>query len=170
MNRPFARSLTALAALCAGPAAMAQVNIPDVTPKVAPLLLPTSRLDLSSASLLSSPNASLLKAQPPANPPPHFSKARFVLLSAAVYGAAFADMHQTLQERRYSWWCENDPLAKPIVRLPAPAYYAAGLAMATGVNWVGWKMAHSRRWHKLSPIPQLLTVTGNVYGFRSNLR
>ena len=91
-------------------------------------------------------------------------------LSAAVYGAAFADMHETLQDRKYSWWHENDPLAKPLVGLPTPAYYATGLAMATSVNWLSWKMAHSRSWHKLSPIPQLLTLSGNLYGFHSNLR
>jgi hypothetical protein len=40
--------------------------------------------------------------------------------------------------------------------------------MATGVNWLSWKMAHSRRWNKLAPIPQLLTIGGNLYGYRSN--
>ncbi|MDR3722492.1 MAG: hypothetical protein P4L00_12895, partial [Candidatus Acidoferrales bacterium] len=70
--------------------------------------------------------------------------------------------------RNYSGWYETDPLAKPFVRLPAPAYYATGLAMATGVNWLSWKMAHSRRWRKLSPIPQILTIGGNFYGFQSN--
>jgi hypothetical protein len=170
MNHRFARSLAALGALCAGPAAMAQVNTPDVAPKVSSMLLPTSRPDLLSASLLSPPKANPLQPQPPANPLPHFSNVRFAILSAAIYGAAFADMHQTLQDRKYSWWHENDPLAKPLVRLPAPAYYAAGLAMATGVNWLGWKMHHSRRWHKFSPIPQLLAMSGNLYGFHSNFR
>jgi hypothetical protein len=51
----------------------------------------------------------------------------------------------------------------PIARLSVP------LLMATGTNWLSWKMAHSRRWYKLSPIPQLLAVRGNVNGFHTNL-
>jgi hypothetical protein len=98
----------------------------------------------------------------------HFRRKQFLILSAAVYGASFADMHQTLKERKYDWWYESDPLAKPFVRLPAPAYYATGLAMATGVNWLSWKMGHSRKWHKLAAIPQLLAIGGNAYGYKSN--
>jgi len=114
---------------------------------------------------------------PPVKPAPisrapisaaHFSKVEFIVLSTAVYGAAFADMYQTLEVRNSPWWYETDPLAKPFARLPAPAYYVTGLAMATGINWLSWKMAHSRRWHRIAPIPQLLTITGNLYGFHSN--
>jgi hypothetical protein len=170
MNLRLRWTFAAISLLFPGTAAMAQVNSPDATPRISSLVLPANRLDLPSAPLLSLAEVKPLQASPPANRPPHFSKARFALLSAAVYGAAFADMHQTLQVRDYSWWRENDPLARPLVRLPTPSYYATGLALATGVNWLGWKMAHSRRWHKLSPIPQLLSVSGNVYGFHSNFR
>src|SRR5882672_4263369 len=38
-----------------------------------------------------------------------FHKKQFVILSVAVYGASLADMHQTLKERKYSWWYETDP-------------------------------------------------------------
>ena len=100
--------------------------------------------------------------------PVRFHKKQFLILSAAVYGAGFADMHQTLKERKYDWWREADPLAKPFVRLPSPAYYATGLAMTTGLNWVSWKMGHSRKWHKLAAIPQLLAIGGNAYGYKSN--
>lgn len=100
--------------------------------------------------------------------PVRFHKIQFLALSAGVYGAAFADMHQTLHVRHYWWWTETDPLARPFVRLPAPAYYATGFALATGVNWLGWKMGHSRRWHKLAAIPQLMSISGNTYGYRSN--
>jgi hypothetical protein len=99
----------------------------------------------------------------------HTSKTQFLILSAAVYGASLADMHQTLKERKYDWWRESDPLARPFVRLPAPAYYATGLALATGLNWVGWKMGHSKKWHKLAAIPQLLSIGGNAYGYKTNL-
>jgi hypothetical protein len=97
-----------------------------------------------------------------------FHKTQFLILSAAVYGASLADMHQTLRERKYSWWYETDPLARPFVRLPTPAYYVTGLALATGLNWISWKMGHSRKWHRLAAIPQLLAIGGNTYGYESN--
>src|SRR5215470_586623 len=81
---------------------------------------------------------------------PYFHRRQFIILSSLVYAASVADMHQTLHNRNYSWWYEKDPLARPLVRLPAPAYYAAGLALASGINWMSWEMGHSRRWHKLS--------------------
>jgi hypothetical protein len=97
-----------------------------------------------------------------------FHKKQFLILSAAVYAAGIADIHQTLHVRHYSWWWETDPFAKPIVKLPAPAYYATGLLLATGLNWLSWRMDHSRRWHRLAPLPQLLAITGNTLGFKSN--
>jgi hypothetical protein len=97
-----------------------------------------------------------------------FHKKQFLILSAAVYAAGIADMHQTLHVRHYSWWSETDPLARPIVKLPAPAYYVTGLALATGLNWLSWKMGHSRKWHRLAPLPQLLAIAGNTWGFKSN--
>lgn len=100
--------------------------------------------------------------------PVHFNKKQFIFLSAAVYGASLADMHQTLRVRHYDWWTETDPLARPIVKLPAPAYYATGLALATGINWLSWKMGHSKRWHKVAVVPQLLSAAGNLYGYKSN--
>jgi len=95
-------------------------------------------------------------------------KTSFIALSTGVYAASLLDMQQTLKVRKLSWWYETDPLARPFSRLPAPAYYATGLAMATGVNWLSWKMSHSRKWRKLSFLPQALATTGNIYGFRSN--
>lgn len=100
--------------------------------------------------------------------PVHFHKKQFFILSTAVYTAATADMYQTLHVRHYYWWSETDPLARPLVKLPSPAYYATGFALATGVNWLGWKMGHSRKWHKLATVPQLFAIGGNTYGFKSN--
>lgn len=101
-------------------------------------------------------------------PAENFHKKRFVVLGAAVYAASLADMHETMRVRNEPWWYERDPLARPIVRLPAPAYYATGLALATGVNWVSWRMGRSRRWQKLAFLPQLLSIAGNTCGFKSN--
>jgi len=167
MNGRFVWSLAAFAMLFAGRTALAQASLPSPSPILAVPCLPIDGLDSNLASLLPSFEASSFPL--PAKPFSHVSKIRFVLLGTAVYGAALADMHQTLQERKYPWWRETDPLAKPFVRLPTPAYYATGMAMATGLNWLSWKMARSRRWRKLSPIPQLLTISGNLCGFRSNL-
>lgn len=97
-----------------------------------------------------------------------FHKKRFVTLSVAAYAASLADMHETIRVRNESWWYERDPLARPIVRLPMPAYYASGLALATAVNWLSWKMGHSRKWRRIAPLPQLFSIAGNTYGFKSN--
>jgi hypothetical protein len=69
-------------------------------------------------------------------------------------------MHQTLAVRSSPWWYETDSLAKPFVRLPAPVYDAAGLALATGADWLSWKMGRSRHWRKLAPISQVLSIGG----------
>jgi hypothetical protein len=166
MNCQSIRTMAFLAVLSAAPAGIAQTEPPESKPKLSALLLDANPSESSSAALVRpfertpiEPRRTFLS---------HASKKRFVLLSAAVYGAALADMHQTLEVRNNSWWYETDPLAKPFARLPAPAYYATGLAMATGVNWLSWKMARSRRWRKLAPIPQLLAISGNLYAFRTN--
>lgn len=166
MNHRSIRRLAVLGSLLPAPMGFAQTIPPEGTPK--------SSFHLTE---LERSGSNLTFATPPAKPhplvafaksPSHFSKPLFVLLSASVYAAAFADMHQTLAARHYSWWTETDPLARPLVRLSAPAYYASGVVLATGVNWLSWKMAHSRRWQKLAPIPKLLTISGNLDGFQSN--
>jgi hypothetical protein len=167
MNFRLIGGLVIIGAMFGARGAMAQANPPDSTLKPTLLPLQTERDDSNPASPmhLTEANSSLLKPKSSG----HFFKTRFVILSAAVYGAGLADMHQTLEVRKYSWWYETDPLARPFARLQAPAYYATGLALATGVNWFSWKMAHSRRWRKLSAIPQVLVIGGNLYGIHSNL-
>ncbi|MFY9530275.1 MAG: hypothetical protein WBC04_14905 [Candidatus Acidiferrales bacterium] len=90
---------------------------------------------------------------------------RFILLSSLTYGAAFLDMHESVSHRPN--FEEYDPLAKPFVNLPAPAYYAIGAAITTGVNGLSWKMAHSERWHRVWWLPQAISVFGNsfCYGY-----
>lgn len=88
---------------------------------------------------------------------------RFILLSSLAYGAAFLDMHESASHRPN--FQEYDPLAKPFVNLPAPAYYAIGATITTGVNWLSWKMAHSERWHRVWWLPQAISVFGNSFGY-----
>jgi hypothetical protein len=155
--------LAAFATMFAARAAMAQDTSPDSRPDLPAILLESKNLNSSPRP----PEPNPLQPKPKSTTI-NFSKTRFILLSAAVYAASIADMHQTLDVRKNSSWHETDPLAKPLVRLPAPAYYAAGLAMAAGVNWLSWKMARSHRWRKLAPVAQIFSITGNLYGFHSN--
>jgi hypothetical protein len=167
MNIRSVCRLAILGAIFIAPVANSQTGPPDSSPRLAAHLIERMRTDSKLA-----PPVRLAQADPfrsENKSPVRFSKARFVLLSASVYGAALADMHQTMEVRNLPWWYETDPLARPFAHLPTPAYYATGLAMATGINWLSWRMAHSRRWHKFSPLPQLLSIGGNLYGVHSNL-
>lgn len=94
---------------------------------------------------------------------PRLDHASFLLLSASVYSAAFLDMYETKSLGTHVH--EYDPVARPFVHLPTPAYYATGAVLATGVNWLGWKLAHSRRWHQVWWLPQLSAVAANSSGF-----
>jgi hypothetical protein len=91
------------------------------------------------------------------------SPRRFLLVSIGVYAAAFMDMGESVSLRpRFQ---ERNPLAKPFATLPAPAYYIAGTAFATGINLVGLKMARSERWHRVWWLPQVGSISGNLFGF-----
>ena len=87
----------------------------------------------------------------------------FLLLSAGVYGLAVLDMHETISVGGY----EHDPLTRPFVKLKAPAYYAGGIALATGVNWMAAKMERSRRWRRIWWLPQACSMAGNLWGYTS---
>lgn len=166
MNSRSLCGLTILGTLLAPPAIQAQSELADSKPQVSAHILEPKPVDSNPSFAPNRVRASLFELKPKS--PVHFSKTRFILLSTAVYGAAIADMHQTMANRNQPWWYETNPVARPLVHLPAPAYYAAGLAMATGVNWLSWKIGHSKRWHKFAPIPQLVSIGGNAYGFQSN--
>ena len=166
MSNRFVFGTAMLAATLLAPAGVAQTTSPDSVPKFPAATRAWKAPDLKPAVRRRNPVRGFLA--PKSGSAERFPKKQFFVLSAAVYSAGLADMHQTLEARKNSWWYETDPLARPLVKLPAPAYYATGLAMATGLNWISWRMGHSRRWRKLSPIPQLLAIGGNIYGFRSN--
>ncbi|HKM83203.1 MAG TPA: hypothetical protein VJY15_19865 [Candidatus Acidoferrum sp.] len=103
-------------------------------------------------------------------------KIPWIFLSAATYTAAALDMHATADAvelaKKYPaiYWGnpEADPLARPFVKLPQPAYYACGFALATGINWLGYKMSHSRKWRRVWWLPQSISVGANSYGYHTN--
>jgi len=163
----FAFIIAMFAATLLASASMAQTTAPDSVPNFSAATRLWTASDLKTPTRGRNPVRGIIESK--SKSAGRFSKKKFFVLSAAVYGAGLADMHQTLEARKNSWWHETDPLARPFARLPAPAYYATGLAMAAGLNWISWRMGHSRRWRKLSPISQLLAIGGNTYGFRSNL-
>jgi len=104
----------------------------------------------------------------------------WIALSLAVYTAAALDMHTTQDtanrvrrvhqqypffQLNYSF--ESNPIARPFLKLPPPAYYACGIAFATGINWVGFRMSRSKRFRKVWWLPQALSVAGNLQGYSS---
>jgi hypothetical protein len=106
------------------------------------------------------------------NPRKPFLGARVNLfsgLAVGVYTAAGRDMANT--QSLMPHFHEADPLARPLLRLPPPLYYASGTLFATSVNWLGLKMQRSSRWHKICWLPQAISIAGNLSGFaytRSN--
>jgi hypothetical protein len=114
-------------------------------------------------------SAPVISPQPKPKPPLR----QFLALSAMTYAAAGLDMQTTYTRVQIDRTCplcyshpfrEYDPFAKPFIHLPSPAYYAAGFAVATGVNFLGWKMSRSKRWRRVWFIPQSLSIGGNCWG------
>jgi hypothetical protein len=87
----------------------------------------------------------------------------FWALTAGVYTAAGLDMQRS--ESMLPDFDERDPIVRPFLRLPAPAYYASATLFATGINFLGWKMARSERWHKIWWLPQVTSMAGNLAGY-----
>lgn len=91
----------------------------------------------------------------------------FILLGTQTYLWATLDMHAT-SDRGTTFNAERDPLAKPFMLLPTPAYYAAGVGLVSGANWLSWKMAHSQKWRKLWWLPQVVSVGGSLTGWTTS--
>lgn len=87
----------------------------------------------------------------------------YSMLSAGVYAASWTDMVKT--ESSLPNFHEDDPMARPFVGLPKPLYFASGSLLATGVNWLAWKMKESPRWHKMWWLPQAISMAGNMSGY-----
>ena len=103
----------------------------------------------------------------------------FLVLSSGVYAGTIFDIHTTGSMKKwYSFsdppskvsahFSDPDPLARPFVDLPNPAYYASGLAFATGLNLVAWKLKHSSRFRKVWWLPQIVAPSLNFdYGINN---
>ncbi len=102
-------------------------------------------------------------------------KGLWLSLSAATYTAAALDMHATADAEEwfkkhphvYLGPTETDPLARPFVRLPRPAYYACGFVLATGVNWLGYRMSHSHKVREVWWLPQSVSISANSWGYKT---
>lgn len=124
--------------------------------------------NFTSSSAVRIPTPPIQPIKPPSNWPvrrPFIDRSvrPFIFLSASVFAAATLDMRESLSLRPH--FHEDDPFARPISHLPAPAYYATGSAFATGVNWIAWKMARSERLHSVWWLPQLCSIAGNMFGY-----
>ena len=95
----------------------------------------------SGVALAPLPHSELRRAVKPALPKSYW------VLTAGVYTAAGLDMQRS--ESLLPNFEERDPIVRPFLRLPAPAYYASAALFAVGIDLLGWKMARSERWHKI---------------------
>jgi hypothetical protein len=136
-------------------------------------LLPAARAQIVPVSLTNTiavdsriPSGTVLAPLPRSEPRRAVKTAlpkSFFVLSAGVYIAAVLDMQQS--EAMLPHFDEKDPAVRPFLRLPAPAYYASAALFATGMNFLGWKMARSERWHKIWWLPQVASMAGNLTGY-----
>lgn len=131
--------------LAAAPVTRAQIVPVSLTHDA----LPDSKIPKRTTLLLRSPRIK------PRRPVKGCAQAAVLFHERGVHAAAGLDMEETASLRpRFD---EVDRLAKPFVGLP-PAYYAGGALFATGVSWLGWKMARSPRWHKIWWVPQVTSI------------
>jgi hypothetical protein len=100
---------------------------------------------------------------PPIYSAPRRKSPHLFVLGTAVYTAALLDMAET--SSRLPNFHEYDPLARPLLKLPAPLYYTAGMSWATGINLVGWKMARAPRMRRFWWTAQAAAIMGHLTGF-----
>lgn len=85
----------------------------------------------------------------------------WLTLIAIVQAAALADVTNTLRLRQEDpGWVENDPLARPFVRLPTPAYLTVAEAFTFMISVAGLRMHNSsnRRELRLWWVPQAIQI------------
>jgi len=132
----------------------------------------TTYSEIVSDRLTRPPRDGTLASQPLHGPEAsreHANSKAFLTLSAGVYTMALLDMEATVTT---PGWRSNelDPLVKPFTQLPTPLYIAGGVGLATGINWLGWKMGRSHRWHKVWWLPQTCSIGANAYGYQETRR
>ena len=146
-------------------------------------LKPSTASDtVTEAKLIKVPEPLSVTLERPISPSPKPGGQRqapklFLLTSAGVYSAALLDVRNTRNAMNLcgsqpsQYVChENNPLARPFVGLPAPAYYATGLALATGINWLSWKMSRSEKLRHTWFLPQMAAMLANGLGYASSTR
>jgi hypothetical protein len=69
----------------------------------------------------------------------------WLALSVAGQAATLADAKTTLDLQRAQplTFYESDPLARPFVNLPRPAFVASVVGLTAGVSAIGWKLQRS---------------------------
>jgi hypothetical protein len=155
--------LAAIVSMMATSITHAQQFQPTPASEVAAASTPPTLTPDDTMTAATLPDAPVLTRPFLSSDSPRPSRANFFLLSAVVYGVAFLDMHQTLSLGSHV--DEHDPLVRPFVHMPPPAYYATGAALATGMNWLGWRISKSRRWRRMWWAPQLTAIAANSFGY-----
>jgi hypothetical protein len=104
----------------------------------------------------------------PDKPTPHIRDIRatpklFRLLAVSGFLAVTYDTRLTIKTKAQDG-PEIDPVLKPIVELPNPAYVAMTYVLISGLDLVSWKMERSNRFHKIWWVPLVLQIGGNTWG------
>lgn len=91
-------------------------------------------------------------------------------LHFASFAAAGADFSATTLNHD-SWgrhFREYDPLARPVVNLPTPAYGSASTGVTLGINLLADRMNRSPRWHRWARPLLYAQIGANLAGVATN--
>lgn len=106
-------------------------------------------------------------AQEKSLPETHTDK-QWLILSISGHAAAALDAEETILNVKGPCPCgrESNPLARPFVALPGPAYRATSQVLVLGTDWLSWKMKHSQhRWMRRTWwVPQAAQIVANLQG------